>query len=550
MKSTIIAIMLILLLVPFCTAETLNIESATITKDVRDANWFESIQCKYNLIDNCADGEEGYLIIETPLEAVTDYYFKEMYVDVGEKAYFCAEITWDYSSYLSDKNTCGATLYTSNFANTGGCSADIGMGYYMLRKQVKPDGTKTTTLSSFSTPHKFGDTWRACSSFYPVEGTYTISNPIILTKKPTSTWRANFFNYGAKYAYDKDTSVTGIIAYATQQYSIFVTASKVDKCAGVTCPDKCVGDYVYYYYCSSVTGNCGHSSQKYCQYGCNTATNTCNAPPVDKCKDVTCPDECVGDYVYSYKCNSATGKCDYSSRESCKGYGCSNKVCNTAPVDKCIGKPPCIPYCEGNTAKYSGMCDPATGLCVYQSQPCPDQCENGECVTQIDLCEGVECNPYCEGNTAKYSGMCDPATGDCMYQEQICDDRCVEGVCEGQGDICAGITPLPDHCVGTVRQYAGQCNPITGIWEYETESCPNQCVSGICTGGGCTADIDCNDNNPDTTDKCENRVCKNTPVEEGGLLFLIVSIVMAIGLIFGMVWIVKKSKKKVRRRKR
>ncbi|RLG13673.1 MAG: hypothetical protein DRN66_03760 [Candidatus Nanohalarchaeota archaeon] len=507
MKSTtIIIIMLALFLfVPFCSAtnDGVNINSAIITTDIRDANWLESIQCKYNLIDNCAEGEDGYLIIETPLEAITDYYFKDMYVDVGEKAYFCAEITWDYASYLSDKNTCGATLYTSTLANTGGCSADISPSYYMLRKQYRPDGATTTVLSTFSTPHQFGDTWKVCSNFYPVAGSYVITYPTILTKPPTSAWRTNFINYGAKYAYDKDTSVTGIIAYASQQYSVFVTAT-----------------------------------------------------PADKCKDVTCPNKCQGDYVYHYQCNPSTGNCDYSSSTSCKGYGCSGGVCNTAPVS----------YCGDNIKNAGEECDGTAGVpehyvclsdCTLKYIPyCGDgTCDPNEDYTGCpadcsDPCAEVTCHDYCEGNTAKYAGQCNPSTGECMYQSQVCDDRCVEGVCEGQIDKCTGVTPKEDHCIGNVRQYGGSCDPASGLWVYDTELCPNACISGVCTGGSCTYDIDCNDNNPDTTDKCTSGVCANTPIEENELGFLITVGLMGIALIFGVVYIIKKSKKKVRRKRR
>ena len=481
-------ILLMLLFIPLVSANTENIASATIGLDSRQANWYESIQCKYQMRDDCAEGEDNnFLIITTPLETITQSYWQTHNIYTGDEVNLYVKITWDtVGSYANNDNTC----FTDITPHTGTCSVDSNIGYYALFLIKNPNGQLETTLGYYSTHHSQLDSWTISKKFTPtIEGTYEVKRIAILTQQPDATWIQRFKEYSIYTAYGSSTSTTGVVASDENAESM--------------------GALKYLYV---------------------VETKTCPDP---------CPLICSGKYMgYDGKCNTATGKCDYYTYEYCPN-GCTDGACNPTPS-----------YCG------DGTCDADEN---YQS--CPSDC--------INPCMGVICSNHCEGNIAKYNGDCNEDTGECIYQSQICQDRCVDGACINQIDKCEGVTPAKDHCVLNIRYYGGECNPQTGIWEYQTMSCPDLCVSGICTGGGCNTNDDCNDNNPQTTDKCTNNVCSNTPIvvdddkcgdgicdadesfiscpqdcESESLSILLLLII----LIIMSVYVIKKSKKKGRRK--
>jgi len=96
-----------------------------------------------------------------------------------------------------------------------------------------------------------------------------------------------------------------------------------DLCRGITCNDKCIGNYLYYDgYC--LNGQCKYSST-YCQYGCSR--NACNINP---CKGIICSDYCDGDWSYTQGI-CVYGSCQYSFTEYCQ-YGCANGKCISKPT--------------------------------------------------------------------------------------------------------------------------------------------------------------------------------------------------------------------------
>jgi len=490
MKLKIItAILMLLVILPFGFADDqLNIKSATITKDVRDANWLEAIQCKYFGKSNCAEGEDGYLIIETPLETIKSMYVEEREIIVGEKAYFCAEVTWDYSTYINERNTCGGDMPSYLTANTGGygCSVDPSSSYYMLYKQTNPNGESHATKTQFLTPHTFGQTWTVCSGFYPDKGTTYLSFPVLLTKNIDNNWKNNYLKYGAKYAYYKDVSATGIIAYSTQTFSVGVTAT-ASKCT-ISCLPKCSGDYLNSYKCNPATGNCEYKSRTKCQYGCSDGK--CKSAP-NKCT-FSCLPKCSGDYLNLYKCNPATGNCEYNSRTKCQ-YGCSDGKCNVKTS-----------YCGDD------VCDDDEDYIT-----CPVDCESPipDSYCGDDVCDDDENYDDCPCDCPNP----DPPTG-----------------------LCVGKT-CPDKCSGDLL-YSYECNPLNGLCEYKTHiECPAGCTDGKCDtttpiekcgDGVCSANesfLTCPDD------------CKASTTELNSI-----AIILIVG-VFGIVWIIKQTKRGRRR---
>lgn len=163
-----------------------------------------------------------------------------------------------------------------------------------------------------------------------------------------------------------------------------------------------------------------------------------------------------------------------------------------------------------------GMCDPQTGECkavqvedgqsCFDGNPCSsgDTCKAGECVGQPIDCSAwdLECS----------QGMCDPASGKCVFgpnMSQGCDDlnactsgeRCDQGLCRGGTNLAAG-SKCDDfnECSGTADK-------------------PDQCDGkGVCERGApVAAGTACDDENECTTnDKCSTSGnCDGTDAREG-----------------------------------
>ncbi|MBM4372063.1 MAG: hypothetical protein FJ098_10445, partial [Deltaproteobacteria bacterium] len=209
---------------------------------------------------------------------------------------------------------------------------------------------------------------------------------------------------------------------------------------------------------------------------------------------------------------------------SCTTDGCSllsgcTHVNNSLPcddgnpctaTDKCAGG-----QCAGVTVSCSDgnvctddSCNPLSGC---QNVPNSAACSDGNACTTGDHCAGGQCahtgdldcddgNP-CTTDQCKLSGGCQHP-----FNAYPCDDvnACTAGdVCNG--GACAGT---PVSCFDGNLCTEDSCDPVTGCKNLPKAGVCNDgnpCTDGDhCEGGACvgTAAIDCDDQNPCTTDLC------------------------------------------------
>jgi len=119
-------------------------------------------------------------------------------------------------------------------------------------------------------------------------------------------------------------------------------SDSVDSCAGVTCPDKCVGTTRY------TNGMCVDGTCKY--------SKTANSPlcGYDACAGVSCLDECDGTTkLYAGTC--VDGACEYQRHDE-------SVDCGWSPAD-----PKCESYCDtdAHIKYYAGTY--VNGVCTYET---------------------------------------------------------------------------------------------------------------------------------------------------------------------------------------
>lgn len=291
-----------------------------------------------------------------------------------------------------------------------------------------------------------------------------------------------------------------------------------------------------------------------CEAGkCVSGTNTCTCTKDDECVDDG--DLCNGILF----CNKATGACETNPATVVKCSITFDTACAKNRCNKLSGK------CQIVSVSDSLSCDDSN-TCTSS-----DVCLGGECVSGTNLCkcttnadcakkeDGNKCNGtlYCDKSTTTFDckvdpltpiycptskdsdctkNMCDPATGTCALKAvpQIyapCTDNnpctvadlCLDGKCESGQNLCecaSGADCLAkddeDPCngtltclqVGTLKKCT--VNPTT----VPDCSGSSECLIKACapTTGKCmsfTDETKCNDNNPCTSESCENGLCKH-----------------------------------------
>lgn len=206
---------------------------------------------------------------------------------------------------------------------------------------------------------------------------------------------------------------------------------------------------------------------------------------------------------------------------------CYQVDCSQAPPPQCI---------NATTSRISivpGACEEDTGNCTFDSyeETCELGCEpsTGRCAG--DPCEGVVCQSP-PSSCFKVQGTC--VAGSCQYVPDdgaTCNDgdpctvgdACSEGNCRGTQKACD--TPPADACTSgeTKRIWdpAGFCD-AQGSCQYTSnvQSCQFGCSGESCDADPCEV-LDCDDNNPCTTDSCiagvgcSNVNADNAPCDTG-----------------------------------
>jgi len=172
-------------------------------------------------------------------------------------------------------------------------------------------------------------------------------------------------------------------------------------------------------------------------------------------KDICLEGECVGgsggaaasNPCLVVKCDPATGKTEISNKADgtpCKdGAPCTWGDACTA--GKCVGTPV---DCDAGSACIKGVCDPASGGCLFKPAPNSTSCDDGDACTAFDICLGGNCAGT--GNTGAAGCAKDIK---CGFGKPIagCDD-CIEEYFE---------FPYPQQWAGTTED-SGWLK-----WEYD-----------------------------------------------------------------------------------
>jgi MYXO-CTERM domain-containing protein len=140
-------------------------------------------------------------------------------------------------------------------------------------------------------------------------------------------------------------------------------------------------------------------------------------------------------------CDPATGVC--SSPVKPDGSACDDgSACSKADACQagmCVGSDPVI--CPAaDQCREAGICDPATGLCDNPAKADGSPCDDGKACTAGDTCQMGECAPgaaKCPApDECHTEGLCDAATGECIFDVLPDGTPCPGGAC-ANGE-CAG----------------------------------------------------------------------------------------------------------------
>ncbi|MBM4394083.1 MAG: hypothetical protein FJ087_00155 [Deltaproteobacteria bacterium] len=300
-----------------------------------------------------------------------------------------------------------------------------------------------------------------------------------------------------------------------------------DRCLGGTCvpggiiacndANPCTTDS-----CQSGKGCVFHLTAGQCDDG-----DACTEG--DRCLDGQCrgtdPKDCSDDNPCTVeRCLPGSGcvwepvdhPCD--DKDPCTlGDGCSGGGCRSGPPLVCDDANPCTAdACTG-------------GQCVFQPEPGPVPCEDGNACTTGDFCQAGYCTP---GRPVRCGdeidpcvrGSCSPALG-CVesFTTLPCDDHdpctrgegCRDGACSGGAAVsCDDGDPCTDDL----------CRPGEGcehLPAHNVAKCDDgdPCTGGdVCTGAGCAGTwvVDCDDHAYCTIDRCDPGVgCVHEPRPTG-----------------------------------
>jgi VCBS repeat protein len=276
-----------------------------------------------------------------------------------------------------------------------------------------------------------------------------------------------------------------------------------DQCATGTCSgggsrdcadqDSCTADA-----CDEDSNSCTHTLVPIPGAEGLSVDDSCTNTIDDDCDaltDIDDPDciECTLD-----------GECDDGN--ACTTDTCTDGVCGSLPV---LDGTACDDgqYCSENDQCSTGMCGGTLRDCSLVA----DQCNDGTCDEVNDLCtpqplaDGTVCDDglYCTVSVQCSGGVCGGSPRDCVDS-----DPCTVDACDEAGGQCTNTiveNPGAEGPPGQSNCNNGQDDDCDGLTDYLED--PN-CYD-------CQNDVDCNDNNPCSTDTCSLGVCQNPAVADG-----------------------------------
>jgi hypothetical protein len=231
-------------------------------------------------------------------------------------------------------------------------------------------------------------------------------------------------------------------------------------------------------------------------------------------------------------------KVECNDGQVCTQDTCVDGVCEYLFTDECcinladcLDTDPCtIDACKDN------ICEPlaiAPPYCCYVEADCDDDnictedicSESGICLHPPSQAAGCcEVNADCDDGNPCTDNTCNPDDSSCYFpfNSSPCDDvdkctkndHCIEGSCGGDPVVCSD----GNNCTTDL------CHPQNGCYHpniEQGEPCDDLnnctvsdiCLLGECAGewidGCCLKDVDCDDNDDCTIDKCTENECQN-----------------------------------------
>ncbi len=220
---------------------------------------------------------------------------------------------------------------------------------------------------------------------------------------------------------------------------------------------------------------------------------------VDTCADGVC------EYVFVEDCCMNLGDC--LDTDPCTLDACKDNIC--APLT--IAPPYCCYVeadCDDDNVCTLDVCD-ESGICLHPPSQAPGCCE---------------ANADCDDGNPCTDSICNPDDSSCYFPFNTipCDDadkctksdHCIEGSCGGDPVVCSdGNNCTYDECHPQNGCYypnipqGAECDDLNNC------TAGDVCLLGECGGewidGCCLQDVDCNDDDDCTTDKCTENLCQN-----------------------------------------
>ena len=282
--------------------------------------------------------------------------------------------------------------------------------------------------------------------------------------------------------------------------------------------------------CTRVDNVCGDNTTE-----CGEACDDGNTDSCDGCKgDCSRHDDVCGDNIIecAEECDGDTQNAGLHCSQTCKLEApphCGDTVVQANEGEQCDPPTPdvCSHLCQfvicgdnivedgeacdnGNTDSCDGCsadCKQIDNVCGDGHKDCGELCDDGNLVDG-DGCDS-NCTPTGCGNGIVTAGeacddgnttSCDGCAGNCARGDDVCGDGIVE--CSEDCEPPSG-PGCDDQCHQTMAcTVAADCGGI----------CTAGCVAGVCSTA---ARLDCNDNNPCTTDTCATGACQHTTAANG-----------------------------------
>ena len=242
---------------------------------------------------------------------------------------------------------------------------------------------------------------------------------------------------------------------------------------------------------------------------------------------INCPENttCVNGICEQDNCSTED---DCNDNNECTMNSCETEECSYLPINV-------SETCDDSTYCTDDECDPASGcinpnacLAGEQCNALTDRCEvpvttcanaNELCELDDDLCTIDRCNAElqcvnvssveCQSFEQCVDGQCIATV---CYSNDDCDDHnvCTNNVCEN--NLCKAPEPISGACrIGDNEGVCvdGSCN-INEDECSDTNPCPSDdytCEDGTCIVVACNDNIQCNDGNVCTKNRCVNNVC-------------------------------------------